>query len=118
YALVLISFPLQMTTNWALSSQMGASVAGLGDALSVIFAGGSADAFSGATPLDTYKHLISNKTATEVLTDTTFNGWLNGGWEWVNLAFLAGGLVLLWRRIITWHIPVAMLAGLSLCSLI
>ncbi|WP_369854845.1 electron transport complex subunit RsxD [Candidatus Thalassolituus haligoni] len=120
YALVLISFPVQMTTNWAVSSQMGGSTAGLGDALSIIFtgAGGSADAFTGATPLDAYKHLISNKTAVEVLTESTFNGWLNGGWEWVNLAFMAGGLVLIWQRIITWHIPVAMLAGLSLCSLI
>lgn len=119
YALVLVSFPLQMTTNWALSIQMGdQGLVGLTDALSAIFAGQTADAFTGATPLDTYKHLISNSTAAEVLSRNTFNGWLNGGWEWINLAYLAGGLFLIWRRIITWHIPVSMLLGLSVCSIV
>lgn len=38
------------------------------------------------------------------------------GWEWIALAYLAGGLFLLAKRIITWHMPVAfmaMLAGVS-----
>lgn len=119
YALVLVSFPVQMTTNWALSGQMDmASTAGIGDALSAIFAGSGADAFTGATPLDAYKHLIDKSTSDEVLAQSTFNGWLNGGWEWVNLAYLLGGLFLIWRKIITWHIPVSMLAALSLCSLL
>ena len=34
------------------------------------------------------------------------------GWEWVNIAYLLGGLILLKLRIIRWHIPMAMLAGL------
>ncbi len=121
YALVLVSFPLQMTTAWALSTQMsGSSILSFGDTLQVIFAGHStlADAYSGATPLDAYKHLIGKNTADTVLAEATFNGWLNGGWEWVNIAFLAGGLYLLARRIITWQIPLAMLLSLSLCSLI
>ncbi|MAD43879.1 MAG: electron transport complex subunit RsxD [Oceanospirillaceae bacterium] len=121
YALVLVSFPVQLTTSWALSGQMsGMDTASFSDTLQIIFAGQKelADAFTGATPLDAYKHLIVKGTATDVLAEDTFNGWLNGGWEWMNIAFLAGGLVLLWRRIITWHIPVAMLAALSLCSLV
>ena len=120
YALVLVSFPVQMTTNWAVSAQVsGSSPAGLTDALSIIFAGAGnlADGFTGATPLDDYKHLISKETSAELLQRATFNGWLNGGWEWVNLAFLAGGLFLMIRRIITWHIPVSMLAALTLCSM-
>lgn len=118
YALVLVSFPVQMTTNWPISVQMdAAATAGIGDALSAIFAGGSADAFTGATPLDAYKHLIDKSTSDEVLAQSTFNGLLNGGWEWVNLAYLAGGLVLIWRKIITWHIPVSMIGALALCSL-
>ncbi|MAK91968.1 MAG: electron transport complex subunit RsxD [Oleibacter sp.] len=121
YALVLVSFPVQLTTSWALSSQMsGVDTASFADTLQIIFAGHKelADAFTGATPLDAYKHLIVKGTAHDVLAENTFNGWLNGGWEWMNIAFLAGGLFLLWRRIITWHIPVAMLAGLSVCSLV
>jgi electron transport complex protein RnfD len=120
YALVLVSFPVQMTTAWALSTQMtGAPAMGFADTLSVIFAGNAhlADAFSGATPLDAYKHLIAKSTSDDVLAQATFNGWLNGGWEWVNIAFLVGGLFLILRRIITWHIPVAMLSALTLCSL-
>lgn len=121
YALVLVSFPVQMTTNWAVSYQVsGASPAGFTDALSVIFSGAASvtDGFTGATPLDDYKHLISKETSAELLQRATFNGWLNGGWEWVNLAFLAGGLFLMIRRIITWHIPVSMLVALALCSLV
>ncbi|MDY0050017.1 MAG: RnfABCDGE type electron transport complex subunit D, partial [Halothiobacillaceae bacterium] len=44
-------------------------------------------------------------------------GWLGGqGSEWVVLAFLAGGLWLLWRGVIRWHIPVAVLTSLLLVS--
>jgi Na+-translocating ferredoxin:NAD+ oxidoreductase subunit D len=119
YALVLVSFPLQMTTNWTVSSQMSDhSLAGFSDALATIFGGHSADAFTGATPLDTYKHLISNSTERVVRQLPTFNGWLNGGWEWVNLAYMAGGLFLIWQRIITWHIPAAMLLAISVCSVL
>jgi len=120
YALVLISFPVEMTTNWAASFQAtGNAAVGFVDAMSVIFAGTQTitDAFTGATPLDHYKHLISKETSEALLQDATFNGWLNAGWEWVNLGFLAGGLFLIWRRIISWHIPVSMLAALFLCSL-
>lgn len=119
YALVLVSFPVQMTTNWALSSQVtGAGFADIGSTLAAIFASTPADAFTGATPLDAYKHLIDKQTADVVLQESTFNGWLNGGWEWVNLAYLLGGLFLVWRKIISWHIPAAMLIALSLCSLL
>lgn len=119
YALVLVSFPVQMTTNWALSSQMtGSGFAPLADTLSAIFASVPVDGYSGATPLDAYKHLIDKQTASVVLQQDTFNGWLNGGWEWVNLAYLLGGVFLIWRRIISWHIPLAMITGLALCSLL
>lgn len=119
YALALISFPVQMTTTWALSWQMSEQeLLSFGATLKVIFAGMPiVDGVSGATPLDAYKNLISTGLANEVLATSTFNGWLNGGWEWVNLAFLLGGLWLIWQRIITWHIPVSMLLALTLCSL-
>jgi electron transport complex protein RnfD len=40
------------------------------------------------------------------------------GVEWVNLAFLLGGLFLLQRRIFSWHAPVGMLASLFVISLL
>jgi electron transport complex protein RnfD len=73
YAVLLISFPLQMS-DW-----------------SIIL-----DAVSSATPLETMK--------------TEFR------WEWMNAAFLLGGCWLLYKRIITWHIPVAMLVSLIIIS--
>ena len=38
------------------------------------------------------------------------------GWEWIALAYLAGGLWLLQQRIITWHVPLAFLATLALIA--
>jgi hypothetical protein len=38
------------------------------------------------------------------------------GWGTVNLAFLAGGAWLLYKRIFTWHAPVAMLLALALAA--
>ena len=40
--------------------------------------------------------------------------WGGLGWEWVNLAFLAGGCWLLYKRIFTWHAPVAMIGTVLL----
>ena len=40
------------------------------------------------------------------------------GWEWINIGFLLGGIWLMYKRIIKWHIPVAMLASLSLIALV
>ncbi len=40
------------------------------------------------------------------------------GWEWINIWFAIGGIFLIFRRVIGWHIPVAMLAGLTAISFI
>ena len=119
YALVLISFPVAMTTNWAAPAGLFNGAPGLLDTLAVIFSGQqtAVDAFTMATPLDVYKHEISAQLATEVLKHPSFGDFVARGWEWVNLAFLAGGLLLLWLRIISWHIPVSFLAGLTFMSL-
>jgi len=120
YALVLISFPVAMTTNWAEPGLIWQTAPSLSEALSIIASGQQAavDAFTMATPLDEYKHNISSQTAAEVLQHPTFGDGIARGWEWVNAGFLVGGLVLLYLRIITWHIPVSFLAGLGIMSLI
>jgi electron transport complex protein RnfD len=40
------------------------------------------------------------------------------GWIWINLAAAAGGLWLLAARVIRWHIPAAMIAGLGGVALV
>jgi len=116
YVVLLISFPVQMSA-WA-SPRGLAEVPGLADTLRHVFAPGTIDAVTAATPLD----LLRQNTGLlfeDLLTDSPeLTGWGGIGWFEVNLAFLAGGVWLLYRRIFTWHAPIAMLAALGACALI
>ena len=114
YALVLVSFPVAMTTNWAEPAMLWDGAPGFGETLATIASGQqtAVDGWTMATPLDEYKHKITTHTATEVLNHPTFGEGIARGWEWVNAAFLAGGLLLIALRIITWHIPTGFLGGL------
>ena len=106
YALLLVSFPLQMSTRWVLPD---AEVA-LAESLQVIFSGLAADAVTGATVLDLFRQDPASM---------AFEGLLvwPGTVGWINLAFLIGGLALLWRGYITWHLPVAFLTSLGVFAL-
>lgn len=128
YVVLLISFPLQMTT-WPIARALlppELPPLGLIESLSLVFGGiqasglDSIDAYTAATPLDTFKHssglLVEQVYATEAW--FTHGRWAGAGWEWVNLGFLLGGAYLLYRRIFTWHAPLAMLAALALMALI
>lgn len=119
YALVLISFPVAMTVNWGTPTPLLDERIGFLDTLGTIFAGASAspDGWTMATPLDVYKNEISANLASTVTQAPIFGDGVARGWEWVNLAFLVGGLALVWQRIITWHIPVGVLSGLGVLSL-
>jgi len=59
------------------------------------------DGVTGATPLDALKHLIPSVNVVDY-------------WPWINIAWLSGGLLLLYKKIITWHIPVSVIIGLAL----
>lgn len=115
YAMLLIAFPLEMT-NWQLGH------GGLPDAVTVILHGGPlADAVSGATPMDTLKTRLALGESINAIRNNpdfaTLFGMLAGkGWEWVGLAWIAGGAWLLWRRDIAWQIPLAMLAAIAILS--
>lgn len=79
------------------------------------------DSLAGATPLDALKTALkqaegSGSVAT-ILGNTQVFGVIAGrGWEWIALAYLAGGLFLLQRRIMTWHAPIGYIAGLAAVS--
>lgn len=112
YVLLLISFPVEMT-RW-LAPGAAPDLATSWQLFLDRYPG--ADALTGATPLDSFRTWAGDASA--LAAEPILQGRFAGlGWEWVNVAFLAGGLYLLWRRIITWHIPVAFLAGLGLCAL-
>ncbi|MCS5586668.1 MAG: RnfABCDGE type electron transport complex subunit D [Gammaproteobacteria bacterium] len=103
YAFLLISYPLQMTT-WT------GEFLNLSQAMSAIFNLTSVDVLSGATQLDEVKtQLALGKVISELELHSVSQAWINAG-------FLLGGLYLIARKIITWHIPVAFIAGIVVIS--
>jgi electron transport complex protein RnfD len=120
YAAVLVSFPIEMT-SWPTPTFTSISQINLNETLQQVFMGGvsSWDGLTQATPLDTIKtHLRLGETVEQISQGQAF-GWLAGqGWEWVSLAWFAGGLWLIYRKIISWHIPVALMAALAGMALI
>ncbi len=128
YVVLLISFPVQMT-SWVAPSELQPAHISVGDSFSLIFTGfdldglslqqvrTSIDGVTMATPLDTFKTALrAGSTPQQVLTNPQFSGLAGLGWQWVNLAYLLGGLLMLRLRIIRWHIPVSFLASLTLLS--
>ncbi len=112
YVILLVSFPVEMT-RWFAPGEAPQLAESLRLSLGTH---ASPDAFSGATPLDSFRNLAGDAAA--LAQQPILDGRLAGqGWELVNLGFLAGGLWLLWRGVISWHIPAAMLGALALTAL-
>lgn len=112
YALLLVSFPADMT-QWSFP---GANLS-FSDTFNQIFGIAIAhDGLTSATPLDAIKH-SSGQTIQELfatapaLESTTFEAY-----QVVSIAYLVGGIYLLSRKIYTWHAPVGMLAGLAVMA--
>ncbi len=108
YAILLVSFPVEMT-RWPTGMNSIESTLHI-----FLDQYGSVDLMTGATPLDNFKTNHQSPTLT----------WLSNGnidlpeWMMVNIMFGLGGLYLLARKIITWHIPASFLASLTLLSCI
>jgi electron transport complex protein RnfD len=127
YVFLLISYPVAMTT-WLppsvpdLLEARDLVALSFADSARVIFtgelpAGHTWDAVSSATPLDEMRtQLDQNRTIAEIRDSPLWGDFGGRGWEWVGNWFLLGGLLLLWRRVITWHIPVSMLTGLLVAA--
>jgi len=73
------------------------------------------DAITGATALDALRTGLRGAGASvdAVMQQSTF-GMVGGrGWEWLALGYIAGGLYMLARGIITWHMPAAFIAAMA-----
>lgn len=120
YVILLISFPIPMT-QWATPATLdGAHALSISEAFNKIFFGQSIDGYASATVLDVMKQ-NSALALEEVYVKEPLlkNGYFaSAGWEWVNIAFLMGGLFLLYKRIFTWHAPISMLAALVLMAIV
>lgn len=119
YAILLIAYPLEMT-RWLLPGGATASLPGFSESLQQ-FLGNTPqtmDALAGATALDQFKLDRGGMTVAEYWQGNPLFGALSGaGWEWVNGSFLLGGLYMLYRKIISWHIPVTVLGSMTVLAL-
>ncbi len=116
YALLLISFPVQMTQWSAPMLLVDAGNLSFVDSIRVIFGSMSLpDAYTMATPLDAVKHKGGLTNEEFWVTSTLITDGLNA-WYFISGGYLLGGLYLIARRVFTWHIPVSMLAALFLIS--
>jgi len=104
---LLISFPVQMT-SWPVPTG---------------FKTGYADAVTGATPLGLLSEGVKNGEAVSAIMEKIpshmqlFYGQMGGSMgEVAALALIIGGIYLLWKKIITWHIPVSVLVTVGLLT--
>lgn len=125
YVVLLISFPVQMTA-WTQSLSEIQYTLSFSDAWGLIFFGFteqgynleqmrlSMDGVTQATPLDGAKTALAQQfTVSEAWPTNTLSVATVSAWQWVNLSYFAGGLVLLKLRVINWHIPLSLLTGLG-----
>lgn len=75
------------------------------------------DGFATATPLIEYKFAAPARILmAEADGFTIWDRDARTGWEMLALSFAAGGVILLWRRVISWHIPAMVIATVLLLS--
>ncbi len=120
YVVVLICFPRELSA-WIAPTDLFNSTLSLGDILSAIFFSQHADdwqSIAQATPLDTLRAMTrEGQSISEIVVHPSFGDFGGKGWEWIANAYALGGLYLLWKRIITWHVPMALLGSVILLSL-
>ena len=139
YVLLLISFPQEMT-QWLAPNGLEGYVGGFSDAFEHIFpifkdtsqldaismatprtrsfllAQLQPDAISMATPLDIVRENTTLTMAELREANDILGAFAGKGWMWVNIAYLLGGLFLLYKKVFTWHAPVGMLAAMTVMA--
>lgn len=111
YAVLIVSFPIQMT-QWAGPLELTHAHLGFAHSASIILgADTQLDGIAMATPLDALRTgLLQQNTVDEVMTKSNFGHYGGVGF------FLLGGLLLWALRIISWHVPLGFLAGIWLTA--
>ncbi len=122
--MLLVAFPLEMTTWITPTPLFSSNALGFLDSLAITFGGATQyfDAVSSASLLGHVKtEMTLNHTLSEILADhshlPSFFGWTAGSLgETSGFLILAGGIYLLYQRVITWQIPVSMLVTLAVIA--
>ncbi len=129
YVVLLISFPKEMS-QWVSPDWLGPvspDKLSFAQTLGVVFLDKipdttSLDLLTHASPLDYLKGQLKLglDVSAIVKSDPEMWGTFSGkGWEWVNIALLFGGIYMIWKKVITWHIPVGMIGSIiALASIV
>ncbi len=123
YVVVLISFP-QVMALWLPPTSIASHSLTFGEVLNTIFTGSlslglSWDTISEATPLDAIRiSLASGRMVSEARQSPVFGDFGGLGWEWIANLYALGGFWLLYRRIISWHVPVMMIGAVVALGLV
>ncbi len=130
YVVLLISFPVQMT-SWQPPLELMHMNMDFANALSMIFTSFTNEGFSleqikthidgytMATPLDTVKtNLTLGLTVSESMQSTVIGEHFGIGWEWINAGFFAGGIFLIYKKAIDWVTPFSFLFSLFVITFI
>lgn len=121
FAAVIVAFPLELS-QWLMPRQLSPGLPGFVETARAIFTGAlpqemAWDTLTGATPLDQLRTGVAeNRAISEIRQAPIFGDFGGLGWEWIANFYALGGLYLLWRRVISWHVPVAMLATTIIVS--
>ena len=117
YVFLLISYPVEMT-SWLPPEMLNEHPLNFLQTATAIFAGMlppglTWDAITMATPLDAMRESLDlDKMISEIRQTPLWGDFGGRGWEWVGNWFFLGGVWMIYKRVISWHIPVAMLSSL------
>lgn len=123
YVLVLVAFPVQL--NFWTAPRIGDldyHYVNFLETLKYTLTGNlpaylTVDAVSRATPLDAVKAGLSTmRTFAEIHSNPMMGSFAGRGWEWISNFILLGGIWLLLKKVIRWHIPLGVFAGLLVPS--
>lgn len=119
YVFVLLCFPAQLN-SWPPPPGIGEITPAFNDYLSTIFSHATPiDALSGASPLNNMQSQLGRMAmVSEVWRDPVYGIMAGRGWEWINLAYLFGGMALLLMGVIKWRIPAAVVTGMLVSSMV
>jgi electron transport complex protein RnfD len=112
-------------TAWLPPLQLNDQALTFTQTLTAIFTGAlpagiNLDTLTMATPLDALRTQLGlDQTVAEIRkANAVFSGLSGIGWEWINAAFLAGGVWLIFKKVINWQIPAGMIGGIGLMAAI
>jgi len=121
FAAVIIAFPTELS-QWLAPRALSPGLPGLSETMQAILTGSlpaaqSWDALTQATPLDSLRTGVQEGLLITEIHDAAIFGDFGGiGWEWIANWYLIGGLWLVYKRVISWHVPLAVLATVFLVA--